>query len=92
MVAFYFSTTSTDTMGIFSHEKFPGYAANRMPKMEIAKERWEQVFKSESQQEYEFVKDVLSIVVRPTHAVRVDTARLTVCFVSPRSSRATSTQ
>jgi hypothetical protein len=65
MVAFYFATASNDTMGIFSYEKFSGYPANRMGKMEIAKERWEQVFKSESQQEYEFVKDVLSIVVRP---------------------------
>ena len=89
MVAFYFATVSNDTMGIFSYEKFSGYPANRMGKMEIAKERWEQVFKSESQQEYEFVKDVLSIVVRPAPtAAYIHGASLTV----PRSSRATSTQ
>ena len=88
MVAFYFATASNDTMGIFSYEKFSGYPANRMGKMEIAKERWEQVFKSESQQEYEFVKDVLSILVPPPTAAYIHGASLTV----PRSSRATSTQ
>jgi hypothetical protein len=66
MVGFYFATTSTDSMGIFSEEKFPGFAANRMPKMNIAHERFGQLFRSESQKEYEFVKDVLDIVVR-TH-------------------------